>query len=81
VIRARGGSLWQIAVGTGRDAALLCIPAAVIAAAAAIVVVPGAGSAQGAGSAGGWWPPIAVAVVAILGPALIAAWQHRLRRR
>jgi putative ABC transport system permease protein len=81
VIRARGGSLRQIAIGTGRDAALLCVPAAVIAAVLAIVVVPGAGSAQGAGSAGGWWPPITVAAVAVLGPALIAAWQHRLRRR
>ena len=81
VIRARGGSLWQIAVGTGRDAALVCVPAAVIAAVLAIVLVPGAGSAQGAGSAGGWWPPLAVAAVAVLGPALIAAWQHRLRRR
>jgi putative ABC transport system permease protein len=81
VIRARGGSLWQIAVGTGRDAALLCVPAAVIAAVLAILVVPGAGSAQGAGSAGGWWPPLAVVAAAVLGPALIAAWQHRLPRR
>ena len=81
VIRARGASLRQIAVATGRDAALACIPAAVIAAVLAILVVPGAGSAQGAGSAGGWWPPIAVLAVAVLGPALIAAWQHRLPRR
>jgi len=81
VVRARGGSLWQIAVGTSRDAALLCVPAALLAAALAILVVPGAGSAQGAGSAGGWWPPIAVLAVAVLGPALIAAWQHRLPRR
>jgi putative ABC transport system permease protein len=80
VIRARGGSLWQIAVGTGRDAALLCVPAAVIAAVLAILAVPGAGSAQGAGSAGGWWPPIAVVAAAVLGPALIAAWQYRLPR-
>ena len=80
VVRARGASLWQIAVGTGRDAALVCAPAAVIAAVLAILVVPGAGSAQGAGSAGGWWPPIAVLVVAVVGPALIAAWQHRLPR-
>jgi putative ABC transport system permease protein len=80
VIRARGGALWQIAVGTGRDAALLCIPAGVIAAVLAILVVPGAGSGQGAGSAGGWWPPAAVVAAAVLGPALIAAWQHRLRR-
>jgi putative ABC transport system permease protein len=81
VARARGASLRQIAIGTGRDAALLCVPAAVIAAVLAILVVPGAGSAQGAGSAGGWWPPIAVVAVAVLGPALIAAWQHRLPRR
>jgi putative ABC transport system permease protein len=81
VIRARGASLRQIAIGTGRDAALRCVPAAVIAAVLAILVVPGAGSAQGAGSAGGWWPPIAVVAVAVLGPALSAAWQHRLPRR
>jgi putative ABC transport system permease protein len=80
VLRARGASLRQVAIGTGRDAALRCIPAAVIGAALAILVVPGAGSAQGAGSAGGWWPPIAVVAVAVLGPALIAAWQHRLPR-
>ena len=81
VLRARGASLGQIAVGTGRDAALLAVPAAVLGAAAAILAVPGAGSVQGAGSAGGWWPPIAVVVVAVAGPALIAAWQHRLPRR
>jgi hypothetical protein len=81
VIRARGGSLWQIAAGTGRDAALLCVPAAVIAAVLAILVVPVAGSAQDAGSAVSWWPPIAVVAAAVLGPALIAAWQHRLPRR
>jgi putative ABC transport system permease protein len=81
VIRARGASLRQIAVGTGRDAALVCVPAAVIAAVLAILVVPGADSAQGAGSAGGWWPAILVLAVAVLGPALIAAWQHRLPRR
>src|SRR6202020_552937 len=61
--------------------ALLCVPAAVLAAVLAILVVPGAGSAEGAGSAGGWWPPITVVAVAVLGPALIAGWQHRLRRR
>ncbi|MGH3268432.1 MAG: hypothetical protein ACRDN1_05080 [Trebonia sp.] len=75
VIRARGGSLRQIAVGTGRDAALLCVPAAVIAAVLAILVIPVAGSA------GSWWPPLVVVAAAVLGPALIAAWQHRLSRR
>ncbi len=81
LIRARGGSLWQIAAGTGRDAALSCVPAAVIAAVLAILAVPVAGSAQDAGSAVSWWPPIAVVAAAVLGPALIAAWQQRLPRR
>ncbi len=78
VIRARGASLRQIAVSTAGGAALVCVPAAVIAVVLAIIVVPGAGSVQAAGAAGGWWPPVAVLVVAVCGPALIAAWQHRL---
>jgi putative ABC transport system permease protein len=81
VIRARGASLRQIALGTAIGAALVCVPAAVIGVALAILVVPGAGSVQGAGSAGGWWPPIAVLLVAVCGPALIAAWQHRLPKQ
>ena len=36
---------------------------------------------QGAGGAGGWWPPIAVLVVAVCSPAIIAAWQQRLPKR
>jgi putative ABC transport system permease protein len=78
VIRARGASLRQIAFSTAGGAALVCVPAAVIAVVLAIVAVPGAGSVQAAGSAGGWWPPIAILVVAVCGPALIGAWQHRL---
>jgi putative ABC transport system permease protein len=81
VIRARGASLRQIAFGTGREAALRCVPAAVLAAVLAILVVPGAGTGPGAGSVAGWWSPIAVLAVAVLGPALIAAWQHRLPNR
>jgi putative ABC transport system permease protein len=81
LLRARGASLRQIAIGTAGEAARLCVPAAVIAAGLAILAVPGAGSAPGTGSAGGWWPPVAVVATAVLGPALIAAWQHRLPRR
>ena len=81
VIRARGASLRQIFLGTAIGAALVCVPAAVLGAVLAVLAVPGAGSIEGAGSAGGWWPPIAVLVVAVIGPALIAAWQHRLPRR
>jgi putative ABC transport system permease protein len=81
VIRARGASLRQIFLGTAAATALVCVPAAVLATVVAILAVPGAGSIEAAGSAGGWWPPIAVLVVAVLGPALIAAWQHRLPKR
>jgi len=81
MLRARGASLWQLAVETGRDAVLVCVPAAVIAACLAILAVPGADSAQGAGSAGAWWPPATVLAVAVFGPALFAAWRHRLPRR
>jgi putative ABC transport system permease protein len=77
LIRARGASLRQIAIGTGRLAGLACVPAAALAAGLAVLAVPGAGPAQGAGSAGGWWPPAAVLAVAVAGPALIAAWPHR----
>jgi putative ABC transport system permease protein len=80
VIRARGASLWQVGLATGGAAAAICIPAAVIAAALAILVVHGPGSAD-FGSTGGWWPQVAILVVAIGGPALTAAWQHRLPRR
>jgi putative ABC transport system permease protein len=79
VIRARGASLWQLSLATGRAAAVVCVPAAIIAVALAILAVPGAGPAY-VGSAGGWWPQAAILIVAICGPALIAAWQHRLPR-
>jgi putative ABC transport system permease protein len=80
VIRARGASLWQVSLATGRAAAVACVPAAVIGVALAILAVPGAGPAY-VGSAGGWWPQAAILVVAIGGPTLIAAWQHRTPRR
>jgi putative ABC transport system permease protein len=79
VIRARGASLRQIALGTAAGAALVCLPAAVLGIVLAVLAVPGAGSVQGA--AGGWWPPVAVLVVAVCAPAVIAAWQHRLPKR
>jgi len=79
VLRARGASLWQVALVTGRAAAIVCVPAAAIAVALAILAVPGVASAD-IGSAGGWWPQAAILAVAVCGPALIAAWQHRLPR-
>jgi putative ABC transport system permease protein len=81
LVRARGASLRQLAVETGGDAALVCVPAAAVAAGLGILVIPGADSAQGTGSAGAWWPPAIVLAVAVFGPALFAAWQHRLPGR
>jgi putative ABC transport system permease protein len=80
VVRARGASLRQVALATGGAAAAVCVPAAALAVALAVLAVPGAGPAD-AGSAGGWWPLAAILGCAICGPALIAAWQHRLPRR
>jgi putative ABC transport system permease protein len=79
VIRARGASLWQVGLASGRDAAAVCIPAAAVAAGLAVLAVRGPGSAD-FGSAGGWWPSVVILAVAICGPAAIAAWQHRLPR-
>jgi len=80
VIRARGASLRQIALSTAGGAALLCVPAAVLGVLLALAAVPSAGSVED-GGAGGLWPAVAVLLVAVCGPALIAAWQHRLPRR
>jgi len=80
VIRARGASLWQVGFAAGRAAAVACVPAAAIAAVLAILVVHGPGSAD-FGSVGGWWPTVAILLAAICGPAVVAAWQHRLPRR
>jgi putative ABC transport system permease protein len=79
VARARGASLWQLTLAAGRAAAAVCVPAAVIGGALGILAVPGAG-APGASAAGGWVPPAAILAAAICGPAVIAAWQHRLPR-
>jgi putative ABC transport system permease protein len=79
MVRARGASLWQVGLATGGAVAAVCVPAAVIAVALAVLAVHGPGSAD-LGSAGGWWPPVAVLVVAIAGPALVAAWEQRLPR-
>ena len=79
VIRARGASLRRSPSAPGRGRARLR-PGGRARGRTGDPRRPGAGSVQAAGAAGGWWPPIAVLVVAVGGPALIAAWQHRLPR-
>ena len=65
--RARGASLLQIGLAAGRGAAVGCVPAAVIAGAVAVLLVPGQAPP------GGWWPGLAVLVVAVGAPAVLAA--------
>lgn len=79
VVRARGASLWQVGLSATAAAAAVCVPAAVIAVALAVLAVRGPGSAD-FGSVDSWWPPVAILVVAVFGPAVVAAWQHRLPR-
>ncbi len=71
MLRARGGSLWQVAGLMLRGAVVAAGPGVLAGAALAIAVVPGGGPADG-------WPLAAVAIAAALGgPPLIAVWQHR----
>ena len=81
LIRARGASLWQLGLGVGGEAALVCVPAAIVGVALAVVAVPAAGGLQPAGAAGSWWPVAAVLLFAVCGPALMAVWRNRLSRR
>jgi putative ABC transport system permease protein len=80
VVRARGASLRQLSLAAGRTAAAVCVPAAVIGAALGLLAARGPG-VPAAASAGGWWPPAAILAVAICGPVVITARQHRLPRR
>ncbi len=73
MLRARGGSLWQVAAVMARAAMLAAGSAAVLGAGLAIALIPGAAAPSSAG-----WPLAGIAVVAALaGPPAIAAWQYR----
>jgi putative ABC transport system permease protein len=70
ILRARGGSLWQVAGLTLRGAVVAAGPGVLIGAGLAAAVVPGGASAG--------WPLAAIAILAALaGPPVIAVWQHR----
>ena len=73
MLRARGGSLRQLAAVLLRTAAIAVVPAAAIGAGLAIAAVPG-----GAASSGLGWSLAGIAVAtALAGPPLVAAWQYR----
>ena len=75
VLRARGASVRQIATLALRGCAIACLPAAAIGAALAIALVPHAWPAAA------WWLGGITVLAAIAGPAAIAGWRHRFRRR
>ena len=72
ILRARGGSLWQVAGLMLRGAVVAAGPGVLIGAALAIAVVPGGGASR---TAGRW--PRSRSLAALAGPPLIAVWQHR----
>ena len=73
MLRARGGSLRQVTGLMARGAVVAALPAAAAGAAIAIAVIPGDAAASGLG----WLLAGITVAVALAGPALIAAWQHR----
>jgi putative ABC transport system permease protein len=77
LLRARGASLVQVIALGSLGAAVACGPAAALAWVAAVRLDPHAAP----GGAAAWWPGAATVAVAVFGPGLIAAWQHRLPRR
>jgi len=78
MLRARGGSLWQVAVLMLRGTAIAAVPAALIGAGLALVLVPGTpGQAQSASWVLGWVLAGIAVLAALAGPSLIAARRHR----
>ena len=77
VRRARGASLAHLFWRGSFGAAVAGVPAAALAWALAVLLVPGPGPTGWVA----WWPGIATLAVAVLGPGVAAAWQHRLPRR
>ena len=78
VLRARGGSLRQVAALMLRRTAIASVPAALVGAGLAIALIPGtSGQTLIASPVLGWWLAGITVLAALAGPPLIAAWQHR----
>ena len=73
MLRARGGSLWQVTALMLRGALVAVVPAAAAGAALAVAVIPGDAAAAGLG----WLLAGITVAVALAGPPLIAAWEYR----
>jgi putative ABC transport system permease protein len=78
MLRARGGSLRQVAALMLRGTAIAVIPAALVGAGLAIALIPRTpGPALSASSVLGWSLAGIALLAALAGPPLIAAWRHR----
>ena len=78
MLRARGGSLRQVAGLMLRGTAIAAVPAALIGAGLALVLVPGIpGQAQSASWVLGWVLAGIAVLAALAGPSLFAARRHR----
>jgi putative ABC transport system permease protein len=73
MLRARGGSVHQLAAVMARGALVAAVPGAALGAALAIAVVPGGTAVPSLG----WWLVGITVAAALAGPPLIAAWRHR----
>ena len=73
MLRARGGSVGQLAAVMARGALVAAVPGAALGAVLAIAAVPG-GTAM---PPLGWWLASIAVAAALAGPPLIAAWRHR----
>jgi putative ABC transport system permease protein len=74
MMRARGASLRRLALVVLRGGAVVVLPTAGVAIAAAVAVTPGPASQLS------WWLAGGITAVALAGPPVLAAWQHRTRR-
>jgi putative ABC transport system permease protein len=73
MLRARGGSVRQLAAVMTRGALVAAVPGALLGAGLAIVTIPGGTAVPSLG----WWLAGFTIAAALAGPPLIAAWRHR----
>jgi putative ABC transport system permease protein len=72
MLRARGGSLGQMAAVMERAALIAAVPAAAVGVILAAVTIPG-----GVGTLDAWWLAGIAVLAALAGPPLLAVWLHR----
>jgi putative ABC transport system permease protein len=73
MLRARGGSVRQLAAVMARGALVAAVPGVALGAVLAIAAVPGGTAVPSLG----WWLASITVAAALAGPPLIAAWRHR----